>query len=295
MNQLIYLTKRNLFFLIFSLITIIIFYSPLIELVSMSSKSELYSHILLIPLISAYFFYGKRKEVISLAKYSFAIGAIISLAGIIIYFYVLNKLTGLNSNDFMSLKIYSLLLFWAGGFILFYGLKSLRIAIFPVLFLFLFAPIPSIVVEKFIFFLQVLSTEATYLLFKITGIPVLREGFTFHLPGLSIEVAKQCSGIRSSLALIITSLIAGEFFLKTRWKKLVLVLCVIPITIFKNGLRISVLSLLGVYVDPRILGSQLHRSGGIPFFIFALILMAPILFFLIKSEKKRRNDKVLSA
>lgn len=289
MNQLIYLTKRNLFFLIFSLITVIIFYSPLIELVSMSSKSELYSHILLIPLISGYFFYGKRKEVISLAKYSFAPGAVISLAGIIIYFYVLNKLTGLNSNDFMSLKIYSLLLFWAGGFILFYGLKSLRIAIFPVLFLFLFAPIPSIVVEKFIFFLQILSTEATYLLFKITGIPVLREGFTFHLPGLSIEVAKQCSGIRSSLALIITSLIAGEFFLKTRWKKLVLVLCVIPITIFKNGLRISVLSLLGVYVDPRILGSQLHRSGGIPFFIFALILMAPILFFLIKSEKKKRK------
>ncbi len=288
MNQLIYLTKRNLFFLIFSLLTVIIFYSPLRELVRMSSKSELYSHILLIPLISAYFFYGKRKEVISLAKYSFAIGAIISLAGIIIYFYVLNKLTGLNNNDFMSLKIYSILLFWAGGFIFFYGLKSLRIAIFPVLFLFLFAPIPSIVVEKFIFFLQILSTEATYLLFKMTGIPVLREGFTFHLPGLSIEVAKQCSGIRSSLALIITSLIAGEFFLKTRWKKLVLVLCVIPITIFKNGLRISVLSLLGVYVDPRILGSQLHRSGGIPFFIFALILMAPILFFLIKSEKKKK-------
>jgi hypothetical protein len=42
---------------------------------------------------------------------------------------------------------------------------------------------------------------------------------------------------------------------------------------------------LGTYVDPRILQSSLHREGGIPFFIVALILMAPILFFLRKSEK----------
>jgi len=106
---------------------------------------------------------------------------------------------------------------------------------------------------------------------------------------MSIEVAKQCSGIRSSLALIITSLIAGEIFLKTRWKRLVLVLFVIPITLFKNGLRITALSLLGTYVDQRILGSELHRSGGIPFFALSLLFMAPILIWLMKSEKKKGN------
>lgn len=277
---------RNLLFLIFNIGTLIAFYSPLKELAKMSVKSELYSHVLLIPLISGYFFYGKRKKVISSAKSSYIIGPIISLIGLFLYFYSFNQLIEFNKNDLMSMKIYSIVLFWLGGFIFFYGIKSFKIAIFPALFLFLFAPIPSILVEKFIYFLQICSTEATYFIFRITGVPILKEGFTFHLPGLSIEVAKQCSGIRSSLALIITSLIAGEFFLKTRWKKLILVFSVIPITVFKNGLRIATLSLLGIYVDPRILGSQLHKSGGIPFFILAMIFMAPILYILIKSEKK---------
>jgi len=278
---------RSLVFLIFSIATIVAFFTPLRELAKMSTKSELYSHILLIPIISGYFLFGKRREVLSSAKYSYILGPLISLSGLFLYIFSLNQATNLNANDFMSLKIYSIVLFWSGGFLFFYGIKSFRMAIFPLLFLFLFAPLPSIVVEKFILFLQICSTEATYFLFKITGVPILKEGFTFHLPGLSIEVAKQCSGIRSSLALIITSLIAGEFFLKTKWKKLVLVLCVIPITIFKNALRITILSLLGTYVDQRILGSELHRSGGIPFFVLALLFMAPILIWLIKTEKKK--------
>jgi hypothetical protein len=53
---------------------------------------------------------------------------------------------------------------------------------------------------------------------------------------------------------------------------------------FKNGIRIVSLTLLGAYVDPRILQSDLHREGGIPFFIVALLLLAPVLYFLRKSE-----------
>ena len=118
-------------------------------------------------------------------------------------------------------------------------------------------------------------------------------------------MARECSGIRSGLALFITALLAGHLFLKTWWKQVILVVCVFPITMFKNGIRITSLTLLGTYVDPRILQSSLHREGGIPFFILALLLMAPILFFLRRSEKiidfpvpstgqasQVRNDKV---
>lgn len=280
------MTPRNFFFLLFNIVTVTIFNAPLRELAGLSMKSELYSHILLIPLISGYFLYGKRREIFSAAQYSYKFGPLFSLAGIMLYFVSLNQGARLNANDFMALRVFSIVIFWLGGFLFFYGIRSSRIAAFPILFLFLLAPIPSALVEEFILFLQFCSTEATHLLFKVTGAPFLREGFTFHLPGLSIEVAKQCSGIRSSLALVITSLVAGELFLQTGWKKLILVLSAIPITIMKNGLRITTLSLLGVYVDPRILGSELHKSGGIPFFILALVFMAPLLIWLIKTERK---------
>src|SRR4030042_4792379 len=276
---------RNLLFLLFSIVTVTIFFSPLKELVGLSMKSELYSHILLIPVISGYFLFSRRRELFSAAQYCYTFGPLFSLVGIILYFVSLNQGARLNANDLMALRVFSIVIFWSGGFLFFYGIRSSRIAAFPILFLFLLAPIPRVLVEKFILFLQFCSTEATHLLFKVTGVPILRAGFILHMPGLSIEVAKQCSGIRSSLSLVITSLVAGELLLQTGWKTLILVLCAIPITILKNGLRITTLSLLGVYGDPRILGSDLHKRGGIPFFILAFAVMAPILIWLIQTEK----------
>ena len=143
--------------------------------------------------------------------------------------------------------------------------------------------------DRIIYFLQVGSTEFTNLLFMASGVPFVREGFVFHLPNVSVEVAKQCSGIRSGMAIFIVATLAGYLFLKTYWKMIFLVICAVLIAMFKNGIRIITLSLLGNYVDPQILASSLHREGGTPFFIVALLLLAPILFFLRRSEKKRDN------
>jgi exosortase len=171
-------------------------------------------------------------------------------------------------------------------------MQAFKTAHFPLSFLIFMIPIPTSIMDSFVSILQIGSTEFTNLLLTIIGVPFIREGFVFQLPGQSVEVAPQCSGIRSGLALIITALLAGHLFLKTWWKKVVLVICIFPITMFKNGIRITSLTLLGTYVDPRILQSSLHREGGIPFFIVALVLMAPILFFLRKSEKTKDQGEI---
>lgn len=283
------MTSRNFFFLLFNIVTVIIFSAPLRELLRMSSRSELYSHIVLIPFVSGYFFYQRRKEILSGAEYSYLWGGALILSGIFLFFAGSTYRTNLNQNDYLSLMIFSAVTSWIGGFLLFYGKKAFRSGFFPLLFLFFLVPIPTLLIEKIIRFLQIGSTEVTYILFKLAGVPIYREGFTFHLAGLSIEVAPQCSGIRSSIALFITGIIAGQLFLQTHRNRWILLLSAIPITIFKNGLRIVTLSLLGVYVDPRILGSDLHKRGGIPFFILALAVMAPILFWLIKTERKDKG------
>ncbi|MGE5856185.1 MAG: archaeosortase/exosortase family protein, partial [Syntrophaceae bacterium] len=64
-------------------------------------------------------------------------------------------------------------------------------------------------------------------------------------------------------------------------------LSIVPITIVKNAVRIVTLSLLAVYVDPRILSSAAHRRGGIPIFFLALVLLGAVLWFLRRGEKKR--------
>lgn len=280
------MVPRNLLFLLFSLVIFTMFFHPLKELMGFLFKSELYSHIILVPFVSIYFLYLKRRIIFSDLEYSFRSGIMVITIGMILYFIGVKQGISLNQNDYLALMIFAAITLLNGGVLLFYGIKSFRSAVFPLLFLFFLTPIPTIAVEKIILLLQMGSTEATYGFFKLTGVPVLREGFTFHLSGMSIEVAKQCSGIRSSIALFITSIIAGQFFLRKGWGKVVLALSVFPITIFKNGLRIVTLSLLGTYVDPRILGSELHKSGGIPFFFLALMFLAPVLFWLRKTEKK---------
>jgi exosortase len=266
----------------------------------------------LIPLVSLYLLYQKRSSIFTTQTNldsrlrgndnlflrlrggslgaGIAIGIQILLIGVLLYVGGQSFNPQLNQNDFTSIIAASSVIFLNGAFILFYGLPAFRAVMFPLLFLIFIIPVPSTLMDSIIYFLQVGSTEFTNVLFMATGVPFLRDGFVFHLPGLSVEVAKQCSGIRSSLALFITALLAGHLFLNTWWKKVILVICIFPIAMFKNGIRIVTLTLLGTYVDPRILQSSLHREGGIPFFIVALLLMAPILFFLRKSEGKEAKN-----
>ena len=158
---------------------------------------------------------------------------------------------------------------------------------FPLLFLFLMAPIPDVLLNRVIVWLQQGSAEVSYAVFQLVGVPVFRTGFVFALPGVTIEIARECSGIRSSLALLITSLLAGHLFLRSAWTKAVFTLAAIPLLIVKNGIRIVTLSLLSIYVDPSFLTGNLHHQGGILFFLLALVILLPLLWLLQQHERRR--------
>jgi exosortase len=280
-----HINTRNIIFFLLTAVALIMAYSPVMALYS-SDKSEYYSHIALIPLMSIYLIYIKRKEIFAKVDYLFVVGIPVLLLGTTLFLGGLLWGAPLDKNNYASLINFSIFIFINGAFILLYGMRAYRSALFPLLFLIFTVPIPTALMDNIIHFLQVGSTEFTNLLFLASGVPFARDGFAFHLPNISVEVAKQCSGIRSGMAIFIVAILAGYMFLKSYWKIIFLVICAVLIALFKNGIRIFTLSLLGNYVDPRILSSSLHREGGIPFFIVALLLLAPILFFLRRSEKK---------
>lgn len=261
-------------------------YDPLEDLYASIFARDYHSLIPFIPIISIYLLFLKRKEIWGNIQYSFIIGTVVMIAGFVFYAAGFSLGGHLNLNDYATvLTASSLVVLW-GAFIFAYGTKAFSSALFPMLFLVFMIPVPSVVMEGIITFLQKGSTEFANFLLWLSQVPYYREGFVFHTIGIDVEVAPECSGIRSGLALLITALLAGYLFLKSWWRRVILALCVIPITMLKNGIRITTLTLLSTYVDPRILQSPLHREGGIPFFILALLLMAPILYFLRKREEK---------
>ncbi len=275
-------------FLGFTILFMLAFYKPLWDLVVTSYRSDTFSYIPFIPLLSVYVLNIDKREIFSQKKTLSLVGLIPISIGIVMVFFTRKLTTSLDHNDYLSLITLSMVLIWFGGFGLCYGLRSLRVAAFPLLFLFFMVPIPAAALDKIISVLQTGSTMVADGFFKVARIPTVREGFVFHFQTINIEVAKECSGIRSALSLLIIGLMAGHFYLRTGWTKFILFLLLVPIAVVKNGFRIAVLSILGVYVDKRILGSELHRNGGILFFVLALLLLGAVIALLRKAEGRRQ-------
>jgi exosortase len=244
------------------------------------------SQVLIVPLITATLIFLSRKTIFRHVQYDIGWGALIMLVGGSLLAFAQTRNLNLEEGDELAFTLFPVLVIWWGGFVLFYGVRAFKESLFPLLFLLFCLPIPSALMNASISFLQHASADVAYVILKITGMPIYRDDVIFTLPGLTVEVAPECSGIRSAISLVILSLLTGNMALHSWQRKLVLVLAAIPVSIFKNALRISTLSFLAIHIDHRILTSRLHREGGIPFFVAALLLMYPILTYLIRSEKR---------
>lgn len=189
-------------------------------------------------------------------------------------------------NDRLSLMTAAFLAVAVGLGFLFLGTPVLGLFLFPVAFLIFMVPMPTFFIEGLQKGLQYGSAEASYWVLHLSGTPILREGLVFHMPGLSVEVAEECSGIRSTVVLFITSVLAGQFFLKGGWHRALIALMIIPLGIFRNALRIGTISLLTVYVDPGVIHGPIHKSGGPPFFVLSLIPLFLVMFWFRRRERK---------
>jgi len=265
---------------------------PLAQLVAFAWRSDVYSHILLVPVISIWMIAAKHeslsvrlstawKPAVSLA----VIGAILLLLRI--GWLGRTALVGLEIR--LALSTLSFVAFANAGAFLFLGAAFMRAVAFPCAFLVFLAPFPAEALKRMEVFLQHASADVAYTMISMMGIPVLREGLYFKLPGMLLEVAPECSGIRSTLVLLITSFFAGNLLLRNPRSRAVLVLAVIPLAILRNGFRILCLAWLAVEVNPEIIHSPLHSCGGPIFFALSLIPFGLLLVILRKRDKRSPN------
>jgi exosortase len=276
-------------FVAFIVISSVAFYKTLGAVIRYSlASSDSSSHIVLIPIISFFLLYLERQRIFSVTRASIVPGASLALLGILLDWLVNRSSIPQEGNWRLCLETLCVVLVWIAGFLLCYGFAALRAAAFPLLFLLLMVPLPDVILDRAVYALQSGSTEISYLIFQLVGTPVSRHGFLLSVPGVTIEVAKECSSIRSSIALFITCLLAAHLYIRTAWKKFVFVILGLLLSVVKNGIRITTLTLLSVYVDPGFLYGRLHRQGGFVFFLIALLILLPVFLWMEKSDKKRK-------
>jgi exosortase len=178
-----------------------------------------------------------------------------------------SRLTG---GLWLALEMLAIVLSWVGSFVLCFGHVAAHRVLFSLLFLFGLVPPPDAAMNYIVALLQEGSAWSAHALFALFGVPVVQQGVLLTIPNLTVEVAQECSSIRSSSLLIVTAIISAKVLLRSPWHQTLIIALAIPLSVAKNGLRIFSIAMLGTQVDPAYLTGRLHRQGGVLFFAVAL-------------------------
>jgi exosortase len=287
---------NHLYFAAYLLAGLAVFHPALAELGGLT-RNELYSHIPLIPVVTLGFLWARRRRVFASPSHPTGPGLVIMAGALVVYLAAVTARETMPHltlrsdslpNDYLAACMLGLVGWIIGGFVAAYGAPALRQALFPMLFLLFMVPLPSFVADPIMQALQHASADASDWLFAAARVPYHRDGLVFEFSNVAVQVADVCSGIRSSVALVILGLVTGVMFLRTTRNRLLLLLSIVPITVVKNALRIVTLSLLANYVDLTVLTNHwLHSSGGIPFFAAGMALFIPVTWMFRRSERER--------
>lgn len=277
----------------FAILLLAIFGAGVRQWVRYAAHSEVHSYVLLIPVISGYLLWLRWQALPSFgsASWPLSLGAFF-LGGLVSSLRGRVTFPGLGGSegDLVTAAMVGLFLFLVAGGFCFLGREWMQAAGFPVVFALFAVPLPPLIVDHLEVLSQHASAEAAALFFAISGTPVLRQGLVFLLPGVAIEVAQECSGIRSSLVLVITGLLAAHLLLNTFWRRAILVSLVVPLGILRNGFRVFVIGELCSRYGPQMARSPIHTRGGPLFFVISLIPLAIALWLLRSGEMKQRKS-----
>jgi exosortase C (VPDSG-CTERM-specific) len=210
---------------------------------------------------------------------------------IVLVLWLAAGMTATAIENYLAPVILSFLLFFVGVIAWCFGKEFLKTFAFPVALLVFMIPFPTVLRDAIDTFLQHGSAAVANGLFVVSNLSFYKEGLIFHLPGINIRVASECSGIHSTLALLITSLLAGYLFLRKPWNRAILALVVIPLALLRNGFRIFVIGQLCAQIGPQMIDSPIHHHGGPIFFILSLIPFFLLLVYLIKFDRRHLSSR----
>jgi len=225
-----------------------------------------FSHGFLIPIVSFYFVYERRKELSVLSPSGSWTGFVLLVFGIFLL------LLGNLATEYFTMR-FSLLLV-IGGIILFLlGKDYFKTLLFPLAFLIFMIPIPSILMDRITFPMQLFASKVAANTLYLIGIPVLREGNVMLLANTSLEVAEACSGIRSLISLLALSIVFAYLSQKETWKRILLVLSTFPIAIIANAARVSGTGILAHYYGDSVAQGFFHGFSGWILFVVAFVCL----------------------
>jgi len=255
-----------------------LWWRPIVTTLRLALEHEEHTHILLIVPLSCALIYEQRKAIYDYAPGTrgVSVGLALLAIGLLAATFAYGEAGSVPDDNLLAVSMGGLVVWWIGAVVFCFGLAAFHSFLFPLCFLFWIVPLPEFLLIRIVEFLQQESAWTARMLFRAVGTPVTQDGIMLSLPGMDIEVARSCSSIRSSLVLVITTMVLGHLLLRSWWRKALLIALAIPLSFAKNGLRIFVVCELAMR-NPAYFEGWLHRQGGVVFLSIALVVVVGLL------------------
>lgn len=209
----------------------------------------------------------------------------------------------------LALLVTSVLVFWLGtiaaefftrrfavlvalaGLAVYYGgWRQARAWWLPFGLLLVTIPLPEVVLNSVTLPLQLFASRVAVTLLEFRHVPADLSGNIIILPGTELFVAEACSGLRSLSALFGMGLLIGGTMLTTWPARAVLLIVALPAALAANAFRVFLTGYLVYYAGPEAAEGLLHLSAGIGVFMIALGLVAAVMLFLRRRERRSGKE-----
>src|SRR5271168_3611579 len=229
-----------------------------------------YSHGMLIPPISLFLIWQQkdRLERISFAGSWWGV-ALVLVGGSML---LLGQLATV-----YTLVEYAYLVTLFGLVLAFTGTAAFRWLFMPLFILVFMIPLPQFLLANLSTKLQLLSSELGVYFIRLFGISVFVEGNVIDLGGYKLQVAEACSGLRYLFPLMTLGFLMAYFYRGALWKRIVIFLSSVPITVLMNSLRVGVIAVTVERWGIEMAEGFLHEfQGWMVFMVCAGLMLGEI-------------------
>lgn len=253
----------------------------LTHMVSTWFGREEYSHGVLIPLIALFLVWQRRDELERTDFRGSWLGVVVVLLGGLLH--LLGELATL-----YVVQQYAMLLAIYGLILALTGREVFRRLWVPLLILVFMIPLPEFLLQNFSAQLQLISSRIGVSIIRLFGISVSVEGNVIDLGVYQLQVAEACDGLRYLFPLMTLGFIMAYFYKAALWKRIVVFVSSIPVTILMNSLRIGLIGVTVEYWGVEMAEGFLHDfEGWVVFMASAAVLLLEVIL-LTKIGRDRR-------
>ncbi|GBE16748.1 transmembrane exosortase [bacterium BMS3Abin15] len=194
-----------------------------------------------------------------------------NLLGLIVLFFSIILFLFGSRFDYSLIITFSIIPFIFGLSYYLYGIKTVKLLSFPVLYLLLLIPPPMSLLDSITLPMRYAISSATEIVLRFANYPISKEGLLLTIGYNDIFMGQPCSGFRSLITLLSLGIVYIYISDTKLFNKFILAAFIVPLALLGNLIRVITLCLITFYFGEAAGQGFFHNFSGIVMFIITIL------------------------